>query len=176
MPLPPMTPKAQTAYQTALQKIESCRQLERAAEFLNLSHLGLTQVPPEIGQLSFLKELLIADNQLTSLPPEIGQLSALKQLDLDNNQLTSLPPEIGQLSALTRLDLDNNQLASLPPEIGRLSALMWLDLHNNQLTSLPQEMGQLSKETLIKAKIGKARFFQRAHAVFFAAGSRQRAA
>jgi len=144
MPLPHMTPEAHSAYLRALKRIEACRGKGKEAPFLNLSGLGLSQVPPEIGQLSALTGLDLHANQLTSLPPEIGQLSALTGLDLHANQLTSLPPEIGQLSALKELRLSHNQLTSLPPEIGQLSDLTLLHLHNNKLTCIPPEIGQLS--------------------------------
>jgi internalin A len=115
--------------------------------WLDLSGNQLTSLPPEIGQLAVLVVLNASANHLTSLPPEIGQLSVLRQLWLNNNQLTSLPPEIGQLTALTQLYLQNNQLTSLPPEIGQLSVLKTLYLSDNQLTSLPPEIGQLSALT-----------------------------
>ncbi len=165
-----MTPEAQAAYEEALKRIEACRRAGKQRTSLNLSDLGLTQVPPEIGQLSALtqlhlysnqlsnlppeisqlcalKELRLSDNLFTSLPPEIGQLSLLNQLYLEDNRLTSLPPEIGQLAELTLFRLDNNQLRSLPPEIGRLFSLTQLYLENNQLMSLPREIGQLSALT-----------------------------
>ncbi|WP_052436037.1 F-box protein [Neochlamydia sp. EPS4] len=112
---------------------------------IDLSGVGLTYLPPEIGQLSQLQGLRLSFNQLTSLPAEIGQLSQLQGLDLGQNQLTILPAEIGQLSQLRTLSLIHNQLTSLPVEIGQLSELQWLDLNQNQLTSLPAEIGQLSQ-------------------------------
>lgn len=145
MPLPPITPDAQTAYEKALKQIEACRLAGKQGTRLVLSGGPyLTQVPPEIGRLSALTELYLSSNNFTSLPPEIGQLSALKALSLANNQLTRLPSEIGQLTSLTWLELDNNQLTRLPPEIGQLSALAGLFLRKNRLTSLPKEIGQLS--------------------------------
>jgi internalin A len=152
MPTPPMTPEAQRAYDEALKRIQACLQkgkLGRLGTFLDLGGLGLTQVPPEIGQLSALRELRLDGNQLTSLPPEIGKLAALKELDLSNNQLTRLPPEFGQLSALRMLFLSNNQLTSLPSEIGQLAALTELLLYDNQLTSLPPEIGQLTALSML---------------------------
>jgi hypothetical protein len=127
-----------TPYEIALQRIES------AHDGLDLGQLGLTEVPPEIGQLSNLRVLSLSFNQLTTLPPEIGQLSNLQHLYLGQNQLTTLPPEIGQLSNLRVLSLHFNQLTTLPPEIGQLSNLHLLYLSNNQLTNLPLEIGQLS--------------------------------
>ena len=54
---------------------------------LGLDKLGLTQLPPEIGQLSNLQELTLGCNQLTTLPPEIGQLTKLRELWLMRNPL-----------------------------------------------------------------------------------------
>ena len=48
---------------------------------LDLSNKGLTKLPPEIGQLPELTELVLSNNKLTTLPPEIGQLNSLKTLD-----------------------------------------------------------------------------------------------
>ena len=52
-------------------------------------------------------------NQLTALPPEIGQLTSLRDLTLDGNQLTALPPEIAQLAKLREL---KRALATKPAE------------------------------------------------------------
>jgi internalin A len=134
--------KQRNGYAEALRRIAVC--LAQGTSTLDLHGLGLTRLPPEIGQLTALSELYLHRNQLRSLPPEIGQLTALSALFLNNNQLSSLPPEIGQLVALSELHLHNNQLSSLPPEIGQLTALSMLFLDNNQLSSLPPEIGQLT--------------------------------
>ena len=113
------------------------------AACLDLSDLGITSLPAEIGLLTKLEELRIWDNQITALPPEIGQLTKLQEVRFSRNQLTSLPAEIGLLTNLQELYLSTNQLTTLPPEIGQLPNLQWLDLDANQLTSLPPEIGQL---------------------------------
>jgi Leucine-rich repeat (LRR) protein len=115
---------------------------------LKLSDRGLTEVPPEIGQLTNLKTLDLSGNQLTAPPPEIGQLINLQTLNLSGNQLTALPPEIGQLTYLQWLYLYDNRLTVLPPEIGQLTDLQRLGLSGNQLTALPPEIGQLDLEWL----------------------------
>ncbi|BBI16266.1 leucine-rich repeat domain-containing protein [Neochlamydia sp. S13] len=116
---------------------------------LDLSESGLTFLPPEIGQLSQLKELDLSKNNLTTLPIEIGQLSQLHKLNLQQNQLNALPAAIGQLPKLKRLWLSNNQLNALPAAIGQLSQLEWLDLSSNKLNALPAEIGQLSQLVLL---------------------------
>ena len=57
---------------------------------LDLSHRKLTELPPEIGQLSSLWYLDLSGNQLTAVLSEIGQLSRLRFLDLSGNQLTAV--------------------------------------------------------------------------------------
>lgn len=144
MQTPPMNEQAQKAYQKALRRIQACRRKGKEGMVLDLGFLGLTQVPPEIGQLAALTELLLHGNQLTSLPPEIGQLSALRELILNDNQLTILPPEIGQLSALKVLLLSHNQLTKLPPETAQLSSLTRLWLYYNRFRTIPLEILRLS--------------------------------
>tara|TARA_R110002072_G_scaffold302710_2_gene487619 strand:- start:127672 stop:130725 length:3054 start_codon:yes stop_codon:yes gene_type:complete len=148
MPAPQFESKeAEVAYRKAEQRIaEAAREKEA---ILALSGLGLTSVPPEIGQLTSLTVLYLHDNQLTSVPPEIGQLVSLASLRLDSNKLTSVPPEIGQLTSLTTLRLDHNQLTSLPPKIGQLASLTMLHFQYNQLTSVPAEIGQLASLTTL---------------------------
>ena len=105
-------------------------------------------IPPAIGNLSNLDQLILSDNNLSgSIPPEIGTLTNLNTLNLSGNALTgSIPPEIGNLSNLDWLSLaDNNLSGSIPPVIGNLSNLDWLNLADNNLTGpIPPEIGNLS--------------------------------
>ena len=110
---------------------------------LDLSGLGLTTLPPEIGKLHKLLGLNLGGNQLISIPPEIGKLNKLLGLNLGGNQLVSIPPEIGELQNLQKLALWGNQLTTIPPEIGRIQNLQKLVLWGNQLISIPPEIGNL---------------------------------
>lgn len=127
--------------QELLQAIEKAAQ-ERATS-LDLCEGGLTELPPEIGKLTQLRELNLDSNQLIRLTP--AQLTQLQRLNIRNNQLTQLPPALGQLTQLEWLDLNGNQLTQLPPEFGQLTQLQQLYFRGNQLTQLPPELGQLTK-------------------------------
>jgi Leucine-rich repeat (LRR) protein len=129
-------------YEIALQHIETA-QIDSTIVRLDLSGIGLAELPPEIGNLTNLEMLFLHNNQLSSLPPEIGNLSNLERLGLYNNQLSSLPPEIGNLSNLINLDLSHNQLSSLPPEIANLQNLRSINLNTNQFQEFPAVLEQL---------------------------------
>jgi len=103
---------------------------------------NLQSLPPEIGQLTSLRELIIPSHRLQTLPLEIGKLTNLKHLDLgvdelelhlglEGNRLQTLPPEVGQLANLTHLNLARNQLQSLPHSLSNLRNMILLDLQEN---------------------------------------------
>ncbi|MCP4700859.1 MAG: GTPase [Gammaproteobacteria bacterium] len=120
---------------------------EEKWEELNLSNLGLRELPKEIAQLQNLTQLNLINNKLSALPPEIAQLQNLTQLYLSHNSLSALPPEITQLQNLTQLDLRSNGLSALPPEIAQLQNLTLLVLWDNQFSTLPPEIAQLQNLT-----------------------------
>ncbi len=111
---------------------------------LRLNSNYLLSLPPEIGELTTLRNLILSNNRIQSLPPEIKKLTGLHILSLYNNQLNILVAEIGELSALQTLLLDNNKLEDLPSQIGKLGNLKKLDLTKNKLKILPDEIGNLS--------------------------------
>ena len=129
-----------TPEEKALARIRSAA--ETGAAELDLSGLGLTALPPEIGRLASLQSLDLSGNQITALPPEIGGLTSLQSLDLQDNRLTALPPEIGGLTSLRNLNLWNNQLTVLPPELWRLPNLVSLNISFNPLPEIPPELWQ----------------------------------
>ena len=128
------------SFRVALRRIEECRQARNWSMQLDLSGLGLTTLPPEIGELTTLRDLRLSDNRLMTLPPEIGRLTALTTLELRNNQFKTLPPQICELIALRMLDLSGNFLVTLLPEMVRLTALTELYLHFNWELDLPLEV------------------------------------
>ncbi|MGK7930025.1 MAG: leucine-rich repeat domain-containing protein [Microcystaceae cyanobacterium] len=79
------------SYYQAIIKINLAE--KKGAICLDLSNKQLSELPPEIAQLSRLQTLYLGNNKLSKLPPEIAQLSRLQYLDLSNNKLP-IPPEI----------------------------------------------------------------------------------
>jgi len=102
-----------TPEEIAEERIEAARK-SKATE-LDLSELGLTELPDSIGQLVQLRGLNVLENRLTALPEYIiGQLGQLQSLNVSNNQLPALPESIGQLTQLRKLRAFGNQLTALP--------------------------------------------------------------
>jgi internalin A len=66
----------ESPYELALARIEAAE--ASGVSELDLSDMGLSEVPPEIGNLVNLQTLTITNNQRSSLPPEIGNLSSLR--------------------------------------------------------------------------------------------------
>lgn len=119
--------------------------LEYNAASLNLSGLGLRNLPAEIQQLHELRYLNLSDNRLKDFPTEIAQFSKLEILDLSHNRLESLPVTIKNLANLESLRLNNNRLSLIPPELGQLIHLSNLDLASNRLINIPLEIGSLQE-------------------------------
>merc|ERR1712087_800898 len=71
-------------------------------------------IPPSIGDLTKLSNIVLHDNELTgSIPSEIGNMESLTQIVWFNNKLTGIvPASLGRLSKLEALALFNNKLES----------------------------------------------------------------
>ena len=147
-----MLPQEKRAYDEAVRRIETCRlkgkntSLYRpSGDTLDLSAIGLTLLPPEIGQLIHLHKLLLAENQLTTLPDIIGDLTQLEELYLSRNPLTELPDSLWRLEWLRILKLRGNSMMALPYEIALLRNLRVLDLAGNSLSEIPDWLCNLTQ-------------------------------
>ncbi|MDQ6481875.1 hypothetical protein [Dyadobacter sp. LHD-138] len=123
-------------------------------------------IPPEIGNLTALKSLVLVsggpDLSEISLgqvygpiPNEIGNLINLERLELSRNSFSgSIPASIGNLVKLKYLDIgqtfpsvyENPLSDPLPNELGNLVNLEYLNLEKHNLNgNIPTVLGNLTK-------------------------------
>eukprot|EP00873_Tetraselmis_striata_P013371 jgi/Tetstr1/433635/TSEL_000006.t1 len=88
-----------------------------------------------------LTKLVASHNQLTELPPEVANLSTLTTLDLGHNQLRELPVALCELEQLKVLDVTGNALVALPEELAGVGSLVRLLAGGNALAALPEGLG-----------------------------------
>ena len=112
---------------------------------INLSSVGLTEIPSSLYTFVDLEILSLKSNQLSSINSDLGMLTKLIDLDLSENCLVELPASIAHLSQLETLTLDCNQLDLLPNALCHLTRLRMLSLLDNGLKQLPEQIGQLSE-------------------------------
>ena len=67
-----------------------------------------------------LEELWVDGNKIQHVPPDIGQLKFLRYLDLTENSLSWIADEIGDCEMLTDLHLTTNNLTQLPENLCKL--------------------------------------------------------
>ncbi|KAL3734429.1 hypothetical protein ACJRO7_023736 [Eucalyptus globulus] len=149
-----------------------CGRRHQRVTVVDLQSQGLFgSISPHIGNLSFLREMLLQNNSFNQeIPPQIGQLHRLRILRLTNNSLIGeipknisgcsdlvilsikwnkltgeIPRELGSLLKLQKCFLrGNNLIGSMPSSIGNLSSLEMLFLTENNLSgSIPQVLGHL---------------------------------
>jgi len=125
---------------------------------LDLSNRRITEpflkkLPPVIGELTALRVLSLAHNDLGVIPAEIGNCSALRELDIKGNELKALPSTIGNLVNLQKFDARHNELTDLPASFDKLENLWYLHLWSNEFTTLPVVITRLPalKELYLKS-------------------------
>lgn len=117
---------------------------------LDLSHLGLREIPHSVLELDNLRALVLTGNFLTALPDWLGNLHRLQTLTLSNNEIRQLPESLGLLEELQYFDASNNRLSSLPETFRELRSLRSLNLSRNEFATLPDQLRALEAlETLL---------------------------
>ncbi|KAK7265632.1 hypothetical protein RJT34_33254 [Clitoria ternatea] len=87
--------------------------------YLDAHFNELCELPIEIGKLTSLQVLNLSSNftDMKELLETFGDLVYLRELDLSNNQIHALPNTFDRLDNLTHLNLEQNPLEVPPPDI-----------------------------------------------------------
>mgnify|MGYP005841702873 CR=1 FL=1 len=93
-------------------------------------------LPSELGLLTQLTSVDVAQNQLKGTLESLYTLESLEHAILFENQLTgpALTEQVQKLGNLTKLMIGHNQLTGTIPSGVRMRPLRWLVLHHNQVS------------------------------------------
>ena len=78
---------------------------------IDLSNLGLSEIPTEILQLSALETVNVSGNRLSSLE-RLGQLPHLRDIIAQNNNISTLHEELLDLYFLDSINLVGNPIVN----------------------------------------------------------------
>lgn len=112
-------------------------------ERLWVSHNKLSSLPPQLDQLTFLRELFLHRNNFEEIPLCLCTLPSLQLLWLNNNKITTIPDEIAGLVSLKRLHLDFNFIKDFPDSLCQLTNLEVLYLNENAIHQISEAVGKL---------------------------------
>jgi disease resistance protein RPM1 len=120
---------------------------------LDLEHVGLLNVPKDLGCLSHLKYFRFRENfrgNRCVLPKAIGMLENLETLDLTRTSFEAMPKEICKLRKLRHFLGYNMSLIQLKDGIGGMTSLqtlrdVYLEGGENEIVKLIQELGKLKQ-------------------------------
>ncbi|KAG8363952.1 hypothetical protein BUALT_Bualt19G0075800 [Buddleja alternifolia] len=105
---------------------------------INLRSQGLVgSISPHIGNLSFLRTIILQNNSFHGqIPEEIGRLRRLQKIEFSNNSFSGeIPRNLSQCRNLYYLNMIDNDLTGIIiPEIGSLIKLKALGLSINNLS------------------------------------------
>ena len=120
---------------------------------------GLVSLPAEIGNLTKLEQLFIANSEISSLPAEMANLRSCTDLELYNcPKMTEFPMALAQMPELITVNLANNRQWSSDEVLKGLKALatgpsaekiQLLYLLENNLEIIPKEIKNMKKLGLL---------------------------
>ncbi|KAG9394535.1 Leucine rich repeat [Carpediemonas membranifera] len=114
-----------------VEDFSGCKYLEK----LYLHNNKITSIPNDIWtDLKYVTYLDLSYNKFTSIPDEIGELTGLVELHLANTPVKTISTLIGTLPHLETLDLSMTALTSVPAGVKNLPSLYELDMSYSTLT------------------------------------------
>ena len=120
---------------------------------------GLKSLPAEIGKLTKLEQLFIANSEIESLPSELADLTSCTDVEVYNcPEMTEFPMVLTQMPELITLNVGNNLQWSSEEILKGLKALangpsrekvQILYMNNNNLEIIPKEIKNMKKLGMI---------------------------
>ena len=120
---------------------------------------GLTSIPAEIGNLTKLEQIFIANGALTELPDEMANLVSCTDLELYNcPKMTKFPMVLARMPELVTMNLANNRQWAADDLLAGLKAIatgpsaekvQLLYLNTNSLEVIPKEIKNMKKLGLL---------------------------
>lgn len=112
-------------------------------EGIDLSNIGLKEIPTFIFDFKKLDYLKITENKITKLPSSLNKLQALKVLNLSYNKIKKFPDYLS-LPNLEQLFLHSNPVKSIPASISKMTSLVELYIGSSKIKSLPDELFEIN--------------------------------
>lgn len=126
---------------------------------------GLKSIPAEIGNLTKLEQLFIANGELESLPDEIANLVSCTDLEIYNcSKMTTFPMAIAKMPSLVSVNIANNRQWSSEEALKGFKALatgpsrekiQLLYFNENSLEIVPKEIKNMKKLGMIDFSFNK---------------------
>ena len=126
---------------------------------------GLTSLPAEIGKLTKLQYLFIANGALETVPEEVGDLVSCTDLELYNcSKLKTFPLQIARMPELVSINISNNSQWSASEIYAGMDAIACgaskekiqiLYARQNSLEELPESFKNMTKISLLDLAYNK---------------------
>lgn len=136
--------------QSSIVKGKTIKQVQK----INLSGLGLTEIPTEVFIHTNLTKLVLSRNAIKRIPKEIAKLKKLEVLDLTYNELTSLPAPVFKLPKLRVFAVGHNKITRFPAQIVGSSIKELIADHNQIKEIAPEALNGLTKLVISNNPLG----------------------
>ena len=104
---------------------------------------GYLDVPKTIGQLTWLKKLVLGGTTMNRFPTWLLNLRSLKIFSYGGKGVKKIPAWFCDMTTLERLWINDTEIGALPDNFGNLTAPKELYLLSNPIPELPESFGSL---------------------------------